>query len=137
MTALRFLIPAILLLSSCMKLGEAPIPADYDTQLEAWKQARIASLTAPTGWMRLSDMLWLDEGSTPFLSDSLTRTEFRVFYADSLVYDTDHAPMMADGDIRWTIIRRGNLLGARVWNTVNAEVEEDGSLTLQLALYQE
>jgi len=119
----RLLILALLILSSCTKLGQAPIPPDYDLQLETWKQARITSLTAPTGWMRLSDMLWLDEGSTPFMGDTLHRTEFRVLYGDSLVHDTDHAPMMEDGDIRWTIIRRGNLLGARVWNTVNAEVD--------------
>lgn len=123
MTRWRSLIPVVFLALSCAKLGQAPIPADYDQQLETWKQARITSLTAPTGWMRLSDMLWLDEGATPFMGDTLTRSGYRVMYADTLVYDTDHAPMMEDGDYRWTIIRRGDLIGARVWNTVNSDVD--------------
>ncbi len=117
------LVSTLIILSACGKLGQAPIPADYDQQLEAWKQARIASLTAPTGWMRLSDMLWLDEGSTPFMGDTLRLSGQRVMFGDSLVYETDHAPMLEAGDFRWTIIRRGDLIGARVWNTMNAEVD--------------
>lgn len=123
MTVLRFLVPVLLMVSSCTKMGQAPIPVDYEAQLEAWKQDRIASLTAPTGWMRLSNMLWLNEGSTPFLSDTLALADFRVEFGDSLVHDTDYAPIMENGDFRWTIIRRGDLIGARVWNTVNAEVD--------------
>jgi uncharacterized protein (DUF1684 family) len=123
MKHLRLLIPTLLMVVSCTKLGQAPIPVDYDAQLEAWKQARIASLTAPTGWMRLSDMLWLDEGANPFMGDTLYLSDQRVLFADSLVYDATHAPLMENGDIRWTIIKRGDLIGARVWNTVNADVD--------------
>lgn len=123
MKHLGLLISTLLMVVSCTKLGQAPIPVDYDAQLEAWKQARIASLTAPTGWMRLSDMVWLDEGANPFMGDTLHLADQRVHFADSLVYDADHAPLMESGDMRWTIIKRGDLIGARVWNTVNADVD--------------
>lgn len=51
------------------KLGQAPLPENYQEELEAWKADRLESLTNPTGWMRLAGMYWLEEGKNSFGSN--------------------------------------------------------------------
>jgi len=66
----HFLLIALLaLLHTCgdtNDLGLAPLPDDYHNQLEAWKAYRVGVLTEPTGWLRLVDLIWLEEGDNTF-----------------------------------------------------------------------
>lgn len=108
---------------SCTRYGQAPVPSDYHVQLDAWIETRITNLKAPTGWLRLSGMIWLDEGVTTFEAGQVLRSDTLVYHADSLVFDGSTAKIVENGPYRWTIIRRSDLLGIRIWNTVNAQVD--------------
>ncbi len=48
------------------ELGPAPVPDNYAESIEEWKEYRIDRLTEPTGWLRLADLIWLDEGENSF-----------------------------------------------------------------------
>lgn len=58
----------IFLISGCQKkkLGQAEISENYVQKVEVWKQDRMESVKAPTGWLRLAGMFWLDEGENSF-----------------------------------------------------------------------
>lgn len=65
------LIPLTLItfnLASCAsdQPGQAPVPENYTEVIDTWKENRIVSLTAPTGWMRLAGMFILNEGDNTF-----------------------------------------------------------------------
>ncbi len=62
------MLASLLALVSCTSSipGQADIPDDYFDQVEEWKESRIESLTAPTGWLRLAGMYRLDEGENLF-----------------------------------------------------------------------
>lgn len=47
-------------------LGPAPVPDDYETSIQEWKEYRIDRLTEPTGWLRTADLIWLEEGENRF-----------------------------------------------------------------------
>lgn len=112
------------LIAGCGRLGQAPIPADYHTQLDAWMATRHHSLTHPTGWMRLSGMIWIGDGVTTFLDgQSVERRDSLVFHADSLLFRGPDSDIIASGTHRWRIIRRTGQIGIRIWNTENAEVD--------------
>lgn len=66
--ALFSLVLTPLTLASCTsdQPGQATIPENYTDVTEIWKENRIASLTAPTGWMRLAGMFFLTEGENTF-----------------------------------------------------------------------
>ncbi len=48
------------------ELGPEPIPDDYDQVFQDWQEHRIEVLTDTTGWLRLLDLAWLDEGQNSF-----------------------------------------------------------------------
>lgn len=60
------------LLSGCSEpeLRPAPVPDNYEESIREWKEYRIGVLTEPTGWLRLEDLIWLDEGRNSFGSGS-------------------------------------------------------------------
>jgi uncharacterized protein len=41
-------------------------PLDYEAELRAWHQRRIANLTSDDGWLTLVGLHWLKEGHNPF-----------------------------------------------------------------------
>lgn len=109
---------------SCSRFGQAPIPTTYDSDLDAWMQTRHQSLTNPTGWMRLSDMIWIENGVTSFLDgQTVERRDSLVFHADTLLFNGPDSDIIATGTHRWRIIKRTGLIGIRIWNTENAEVD--------------
>lgn len=114
---------ALVLTLSCTKLGQAPIPSDYHTRLDTWMDNRITSLTSPTGWMRLSDMVWLESDTTEYAGDLVRVSDGKVYHGDVLVFDGTIAEMIQDGTRIWTVIKRGDLYGIRVWDTVNPEAD--------------
>ena len=42
--------------------GEQAMSADHQAAVEAWRSQRLERLTAPTGWLTLVGLEWLDEG---------------------------------------------------------------------------
>lgn len=70
MTVRKYLIAIItLLLTGCsneFEPGPAPVPENYTEQINEWKEYRVSRLTEPTGWLRLADLIWLDEGENSF-----------------------------------------------------------------------
>jgi len=109
---------------SCSRYGQAPIPDSYDSDLDAWMQTRHHSLTNPTGWMRLSGMIWMENGVTTFLDgQTVDRRDSLVFHADTLLFNGPDSEIIATGTHRWRIIKRTGLVGIRIWNTENAAVD--------------
>jgi uncharacterized protein len=53
-----------ILLCGCLQ-GMAQVPAS-DSSLEQWRRARVASLTADDGWLTVTGLFWLHEGSNSF-----------------------------------------------------------------------
>jgi len=39
--------------------------SSYPAQIEAWRESRVASLTAPDGWLSVVGLFWLEEGDNP------------------------------------------------------------------------
>lgn len=57
---------AALVACSGSRPGQAPIPENYEDEVAEWKANRVASLSAPTGWLRLAGMFILEEGENTF-----------------------------------------------------------------------
>lgn len=51
---------------STTELGSAPVPENYEESIREWQEYRIGRLTEPTGWLRLVDLIWLEEGENRF-----------------------------------------------------------------------
>ena len=54
------------MLSGVATVSAADVPspsATYTQQIEQWRAARVARLTAPTGWLSLIGLEWLNEGA--------------------------------------------------------------------------
>lgn len=61
-----FVLLLFLLISCKEDLGQAPLPDNYEQSINEWKEYRISRLTEPTGWLRLADLIWLEEGENSF-----------------------------------------------------------------------
>lgn len=63
-----FLILPLLLFSCSQKpeLGNAPMPENYNEEFNEWSEHRINVLTDSTGWLRMIDLQWLNEGENSF-----------------------------------------------------------------------
>src|SRR5262249_61659602 len=58
-------VPLLLLLGAAA--SPTPVPAasgvsDHAAQIEAWRQRRVARLTAPDGWLAVVGLFWLEDG---------------------------------------------------------------------------
>lgn len=75
---LSLILISVMLFYSCDReeLGQAPITDDYLEQVAEWKQNRVESISAPTGWLRLAGMFWLEEGENSFGSSSEVDIQF-------------------------------------------------------------
>lgn len=68
-TLLLLLVAA--LFTACQEpLGQAEVPDDYPAPVEEWQEYRIGVLTEPTGWLRMIDLIWLDEDENSFGSSA-------------------------------------------------------------------
>lgn len=70
---MRYPILSVLLFSflliSCndeYELGPEPLPENYEQSIREWQEYRIGVLTDTTGWLRLLDLAWLEEGENSF-----------------------------------------------------------------------
>jgi uncharacterized protein (DUF1684 family) len=59
---------AIVLAAACTRKPAVVDPA-YRAEIEAWRAARVAALTAPDGWLSLVGLVWLRPGPNRFGSD--------------------------------------------------------------------
>ena len=48
--------------SPAPKVEPTPVVSDHAADIEAWRQRRVARLTAPDGWLTVVGLFWLDEG---------------------------------------------------------------------------
>jgi len=48
------------------ELGSEPLPDGYEESIEEWREYRIGVLTDTTGWLRLVDLIWFEEGENSF-----------------------------------------------------------------------
>ncbi len=94
----------LLLFAACgqTELGPAEVPNNYSEQIEEWKQNRVESLKAPTGWLRLSGMFVLEEGENTFGSGADRDVRFPEGAipenAGTFIYENGHVVMqVADG----------------------------------------
>ncbi len=59
---------AVVLATACTRKAPAVDPA-YRAEIEAWRTARVAALTAPDGWLTLTGLYWLKPRANRFGSD--------------------------------------------------------------------
>lgn len=86
----------LLFLMSCNDdLGQAPLPENYEQSINDWKEYRISRLTEPTGWLRLADLIWLEEGENSFGSSPDTDIRF----PDSTIPDNAGTFVLHDGTV--------------------------------------
>jgi len=66
------------LIAGCAQdeFGQAPLPDNYEESIAEWQEYRIGVLTDSTGWLRLADLIWLDEGENSFGSGSSQEIQF-------------------------------------------------------------
>lgn len=87
-------------------LGPAPVPDNYSEQVEEWKQNRVESLKAPTGWLRLAGMLFLEEGENSFGSGDDTDVRFPdgtiPEFAGTFIYESGRVIMEVAEDVAIT-----------------------------------
>lgn len=153
---ISFILAGVFTACSQQELGQAPVPENYEEEIEQWKADRLESLTAPTGWMRLAGMYWLDEGENTFGSGPENDVRFPegtipetagTFYVENdrvrlsvsddveithdgnqvdelVVFDDENAPELEYGTLHWFIIKRGDLLGIRLYNKENEKVDQ-------------
>ena len=67
---LTVLILAFIVACENNDLGQAPVPDNYEEQINEWKEYRVGVLTSPTDWLRLHGIYWLEEGENTFGSGS-------------------------------------------------------------------
>jgi uncharacterized protein (DUF1684 family) len=65
---LALLAPILPVLVGCRADTPSVDPA-YRAEIEKWRAARLARLTAPDGWLSLTGLFWLSEGDNTFGSD--------------------------------------------------------------------
>ncbi len=92
----RTLLVAALLLAfvACRQSPRQSAPADYEKQIEAWHQKRIAALKADDGWLNLVGLYWLEPGENTFGADS----------SNDLVFPAKAAPHMGKFILRDTTV---------------------------------
>jgi len=103
--------------SACTQLGQAPIPGDYLEQHEAWWERRFASLTGPTGWMRLSDMIWLESDRYPYAGDTVRIADGKAYFQGRMIHDGTDSDTLMFGNLRWITVLRSGRFAIRVWDT--------------------
>jgi len=85
------------------KPGQAPVPDGYEEQITEWKEYRVDRLTEPTGWLRLADLIWLEEGENSFGSGAEVDIRFPAGTiaedAGKFILYGDHVEMEVTGDI--------------------------------------
>lgn len=75
----------ILLSFSCLSFfGFAQSNDHYNIEIETWQAKRLSDLKAPTGWINLAGLFWLEEGRNTFGSDSSNKLVFNHPYFPSL-----------------------------------------------------
>ncbi len=79
-------------------LGPEPLPDDYEQAHSEWKQYRADVLTDTTGWLRLQDLIWLEEGENTFGSG----TDADIQFPEGSIQEEAGTFILEDGEVRMT-----------------------------------
>lgn len=99
---LPLLILFVLVLQGCGRTGELgpePMPEDYMESLEEWKAYRVGVLKEPTGWLRLIDLIWLEQGENRFGSSP----EMDVRFSEGTLPEEAGSFYLSDGRVTMTV----------------------------------
>lgn len=127
-----------LLLTACGAQQALPTPDNYEAEIEAWREARLGSLTAPTGWLSLVGLHWLEQGANTIGSgedQDIPLPEPAPAHVgtyhllgpqiaaetediDGLAVSKDGYSEMSYGALQWFLIERGGRYGIRVRDTL-------------------
>ncbi|MEX1010712.1 MAG: DUF1684 domain-containing protein [Balneolaceae bacterium] len=80
-------------------MGPAPLPEGYEASVEEWKKYRVGVLTDSTGWLRLVDLIWLDEGVNTFGSGESVDIRF----PEGTISDFAGRFILADSTVRMEV----------------------------------
>jgi uncharacterized protein (DUF1684 family) len=124
---------------------------EHFEEVEVWFGDRISSLKGERGWLKLSGLYWLEEGTTIMGSNPsnqivlpadaspeilggirLTGNSIQFFPAegaeiymddtlltDTVRFDADASPEFTSGRLAWTVIRRDDLTGLRLFDEMS------------------
>ncbi|MCB0639547.1 MAG: hypothetical protein KDC54_23135, partial [Lewinella sp.] len=139
MSLLRLLTLALLFSTlSCTAQRPLSVPDTYAADIDAWRQNRMNNLLAPTGWLSLVGLHWLEAGANTFGSDANEDLVFPpgapkhigTYYLDGQTVraETDDLPgltisedgysEMGYGSLQWFVIERGGQYGIRIRDTL-------------------
>lgn len=102
---LLFLIACSLLLLSCSRneIGPKPLPDNYEQLHQDWLDYRISVLTDTTGWLRLQNLIWFDEGPNSFGSGENRDVQFPegsiAENAGTFILDDGSVTMIVNDDV--------------------------------------
>lgn len=128
------LIAVFLGLAACEadRVGQAPIPDNYEEIVEEWKQNRVETLKAPTGWLRLAGMFILEEGENRFGSGEQMDVRFPegkiASHAGSFILENEEVIMQLRDDV--VVTREGEPVSSPkiIYDGENAPELEHGDL---------
>ena len=129
-----------------LALAQSSAPADYRAEIEKYRAARVAELTAPDGWLAVRGLFWLRDGANTAGSDPASDVKlpprvakrlgvFTVangqvtFTADSgaavtaggkpvttVAMGRGGAAAIVSSGVTMSILRRGDKVGLRMWD---------------------
>ena len=114
------------------ELGKAPVPDNYEQIINEWKQNRVETLKAPTGWLRLAGMFILEEGENTFGSGEDVDVRFPENkigrYAGAFILDDGKVKMELQDDIEITHNSEQVSSGKIIYDEESAPELEHGDL---------
>ena len=129
-----FVVLSTLFFAGCERteLGKAPVPDNYEQIIEEWKQNRVETLKAPTGWLRLAGMFILEEGENTFGSGEDVDVRFPENKigrnAGSFILEDGKVKMDLQDDIEITHNNEQVSSGKIIYDGENAPELEHGDL---------
>jgi uncharacterized protein (DUF1684 family) len=129
----------LFIFSGCQTQTVLPeLPANYTEQHQSWKDERMTNLLAPTGWLSMIGLHWLDEGKNSCGSgadQTIPLPDFAPAQAATftlknglvscdpmtdqgvVVYNAEDCSM-GFGSLRWYLLERGGRHGIRIQDTL-------------------
>lgn len=138
MRCLSFLL-SLFFFASCHTQALLPqTPSDYPQRHQNWKDGRLANLLAPTGWLSMVGLYWLDEGENgcgsapdqqvllpPSAPEQLATYTLKngevsctAMTNKGVLIKDQEACSMEYGSLRWYMLERGGRYGIRVQDTL-------------------
>lgn len=81
------------------ELGPEPFPDNYEQSIEEWQEYRIGVLTDTTGWLRLQDLIWFEEGENTFGSGD----DVDIQFPEGSIQEHAGSFILEDGNVRMIV----------------------------------